>query len=45
MGFPGGSAGKDCLRCLPIVQETRVGALALENPLERDMAVHSNILI
>ena len=42
MGFPGGSAGKDCLS---IVQETRVGSLALEKPLEKEMAMHSYILI
>ena len=42
MGFPGDLAGKDCL---PMVQETRVGSLGLEKPLEKEMAMHSSILI
>ena len=38
-GFPGGSAGKESA-----VQETRVQSLAWEDPLEKGMATHSNIL-
>ena len=40
MGFPGGSAVKN----LPAVQETRVRSRGLEDPLEEEMATHSNIL-
>ena len=29
---------------LPTIQETQVGALAWENPLEKKMATHSSIL-
>ena len=29
---------------LPAMQETRVGSLSLEGPLEKGMATHSNIL-
>ena len=40
LGFPGGSVVKN----LPAVQETRVGFLGWEDPLEEEMASHSNIL-
>ena len=40
LGFPGGSVVKN----LPAVQETRVGFLGREDPLEEEMATHSNIL-
>jgi len=39
-GFPGGSDVKN----LPAAQETRVGSLGREDPLEKGMATHSNIL-
>ena len=29
---------------LPVFQETWVGSLGREDPLEKDMAIHSNIL-
>ena len=29
---------------LPAVQETRIGSLVLEDPLEKEMATHSSIL-
>ena len=39
-GFPGGSAVKN----LPIMQETQVQSLGLEDPLGKEMATHSSIL-
>ena len=39
-GFPGGSAGKNLLAN----QETWVRSLGWEDPLEKDMATHSNTL-
>ena len=39
-GFPGSSAEKN----LPAMQETRVGSLGGEDPLEKEMATHSTIL-
>ena len=41
MGFPGGSTVKN----LPALQETRVGSLNREDPLEKEMASHSSILV
>ena len=40
LGFPGGSAIKNP----PAMRETRVGSLGREDPLEKEMATHSNIL-
>ena len=40
MGFPGSSAGKESAA----VQETPVGFLGQEDPLEEEMATHSSIL-
>ena len=40
MGFPGGSAGKN----LPAKQETWIGSLGWEDPLEKEMATHSRVL-
>ena len=39
-GFPGGSEGKE----FAAVQETQVQSLGWEDPLEKRMATHSNIL-
>ena len=39
-GFPGGSVIKN----LPTMQETRVRSLGQEDPLEKGMAIHCNIL-
>ena len=39
-GFPGGTAVKN----LPAMQETRVWSLGREDPLEKEMATHSNSL-
>ena len=39
-GFPGDSVVKN----LPAMQETWVWSLGWENPLEKEMATHSNIL-
>ena len=39
-GFPGGSAVKN----LPVMQETQVGSLGLENPLEEGRATHPSLL-
>ena len=39
-GFPGGSAVKN----LPALQETRIGPLNWEDPLEEEMSVHSSNL-
>ena len=41
LGFPGGSDG---LKNLPATQETWVRSLGREDPLEKGMAIHSNIL-
>ena len=40
MGFPGGSLVKN----LPAVQEMQVQSLGREDPLEKEMATHFNIL-
>ena len=40
MGFPGGSVVKNP----PAKQETWVSSMSLEDPLEKEMASHSNIL-
>ena len=40
MGFPGGSVVKN----LPAMQETRVQSLGQEDPLEKEMTIHSSIL-
>ena len=40
LGFPGGSV----VRNLPAKQETHVQSLGQEDPLEKEMAVHSSIL-
>ena len=40
MDSPGGSVVKN----LPAIQETWVPSLGRENPLEKEMATHSNIL-
>ena len=40
MGFPGGSAIKN----LPAVQETWVQSLGQEDPLEKEVTIHSSIL-
>ena len=47
--FPGDSDGKESAckkkkKNLPAMQETRVQSLGLEDPLEKGMAAHSNIL-
>ena len=39
MGFPGGSVVKNPLA----MQETWVGPLGVEDPLEKEMATHSSI--
>ena len=39
-GFPGGSLVKN----LPTMQETQVQSLGQEDPLEKEMAIHSSIL-
>ena len=39
-GFSGGSAGKN----LPVMQEMQVQSLGWEDPLEKEVATHSNIL-
>ena len=41
MGFPGGSVVKN----LPAKQETQVQSLDQKDPLEKEMATHSSILI
>ena len=38
--FPGGSVIKN----LPAIQETQVWSLGQEDPLEKEMVTHSNIL-
>ena len=40
LGFPSGSAVKN----LPVMQETRVQSLGQEDPPEKGMATHSNVL-
>ena len=39
-GFPGGSVVKN----LPAIQETNVQSLGQEDPLEKEMTIHSSIL-
>ena len=39
-GFPSGSVVKN----QPAIQETQVGSLGWEDPLEKEMAIHSSIL-
>ena len=41
MGFPGGSVVKN----LPAVKETWVQSLDWEDPLEKEIAAHSSILV
>ena len=41
VGFPGYSMVTD----LPAMQETQVQSLGLEDPLEKEMATHSSILV
>ena len=41
LGFPGGWDGK---KNLPAIQETWVQSLGWENPLGKEMAIHSSIL-
>ena len=40
LGFPGGSMVKN----MPVIQETQVWSLGLEDPLEKEMATDSSIL-
>ena len=40
-GFPGGSVAKN----LPAVQEMQLQSLGQEDPLEKEMATHSSILV
>ena len=40
MGFPSGSV----VKCLPAMQEAWVRSLGWEDPLEKEMATHSNTL-
>ena len=40
LGFPGGSV----LKNLPAMQETWIWSLSGKDPLEKEMATHSNIL-
>ena len=42
-GFPGGSDGKK--KILPAMPETWVLSLGREDPLEKEMAIHTNILV
>ena len=39
--FPGGSVVKN----LPVMQETQFQSLGQEDPLEKEMATHSSILV
>ena len=32
------------VKCLPAMQETRVQSLGLEDPLEKEMAIHSSTI-
>ena len=43
MGFPGGSVVKNP-PAMQELQETKVGSLGWEDPLEEGMAIHSSIL-
>ena len=44
MGFPGGSVVKNPLANAGDTGETQVWSLGQEDPLEKEMATHSNIL-
>ena len=43
-GFPDGSAIKKNAPAIQVIQETQVPSLGWEDPLEEEMATHSNIL-
>ena len=43
MGFPHSSVGKE-VKNLPAMQKTWVQSLGQEDPLEKEMAIHSRIL-
>ena len=40
----GASLEAQMVKNLPIIQETRVGSLGQEDPLEKEMATHSSVL-
>ena len=40
LGFPGGSVVKN----LPAIQEMQIQSLGQEDPLKKEMAIHSNVL-
>ena len=42
--FPGGFPGSSVVKNPPPMQETQVPSLGLENPLEKELAIHSSIL-
>ena len=42
--FPGASLVAQRLKSLPAMQETRVRSQGQEDPLEKEMAIHSSIL-
>ena len=44
MGFPGGSVVKKKKKNPPAVQETQIRSLGREDPLEKEMVNHFNIL-
>ena len=44
LGLEGGFPGRSEVSNLPAMQETRVRSLDQEDPLEKEMAIHSSIL-
>ena len=44
MGVPWASLVAQTVKCLSAMQETRVQSLGWKDPLEKEMAAHSNIL-
>ena len=45
LGFPGGTSGKESTCLMQETKETWVQSLGLEDPLEKEMATHSRILV
>ena len=42
--FPGTSLVAQTVKCLPAMQETQVQSLGWEDPLEKEMAIHSSTI-
>ena len=45
LAFPEGFPSSSAVKNLPTKQETRIQSLGQEDPLEKEMATHSSILV